>query len=105
MNEDKMQMVHFRQKTQDRSSVVGTVFVLILLHKFIINVRVLCLIMLLVFGVSVNTQVLTMCIIELFASFWEFINLLEFLAASGDIGWDGNPKPSDLKLKYFVIDL
>lgn len=53
-------------------------FVLILIHKFIIHVRVLCLIMLLVFGVFVNTQVLTMCIIELFASFWEFINLLEF---------------------------
>lgn len=86
-------------------SVVGTVFVLIPIHKFIINVRVLCLIMLLVFGVSINTQVLTMCIIALFASFWEFVNLFEFLAASGDIGWDGNPQPSDIKLKYFGIDL
>ncbi len=50
----------------------------ILIHNFVARVFVLCLIMRLVFGVSESIRVLTPCITELFAPFWEAINLHQF---------------------------
>lgn len=58
------------------------------LHTILSFVCVPCLTMLLVFGVSMNIQVETLCIIELVDSFWESMNVLRFWSLV-EI-WEGN---------------